>query len=192
MKPQQRNFVVEYKSPRRQLKQQGSIWGNTNFKALAEAVEIDAPQLFETKAVSDGSERKLEVQSETAPVAPVIRAETAPTTSVIPDLADERVEQEGELEPISVKAVELAATFLKQPASKRAVRRQAKAPNLNRVGKNLPVAPAMPPASQEEVDDLVALDAENSRLKALLVNHLWEQNGWLRKMLVRFDIAGEV
>lgn len=185
MKPQQRNFVVEYKSPRRQLKQERSIWGNTNFKALAKAVEIDAPQLFETKPDSDGSELRLDAHSQTAPVSDVVNAETAPSTTV-PDLV-EHVEQELVLTPVFAKPVERAAISTKHPERKRAVRRQAKAPNPTDILEILPTVPVALPAKQEELDDLVVLGAENRRLKALLVKQLREQNAWLRLMLERFD-----
>ncbi len=192
MKPQQRNFVVEYKSPRRQFKQERSIWGNTNFRALAKAVEIDAPQLFETKPDSDGSEQRLDAHSQTAPVSDVVNAETAPSTTAIPDLVEEHVEQELVLTPVSTKPVEPSASSSKHPERKRAVRRQPKAPNLTGVREILPTVPALLPAKQEELDDLVVLEAENSRLKALLVKQLREQNEWLRTMLERFDIARTV
>jgi hypothetical protein len=183
MKPQQRSFVVEYKSPRRQFKQEQSIWGNTNFKALAKAVEIDAPQLFETKAVLDGSEQTLDAHSHASPVADVVNAETAPTTTAISVLVEERVEQEFVLTPVSTKPVEPAALSSKHPERKRAVRRQPKTPNLTRIREILPTVPALLPAKQEELDDLVVLEAENSRLKALLVKQLREQNAWLRLCL---------
>ena len=189
MKPQQRNFVIEYKSPRRQFKQERSIWGNTNFKALAKAVEIDAPQLFETKAVLDGPEQRLDAHNHTSPVTDVVNAETAPTTAAISDLVEERFEQEFVLTPVSTKPVEPAASSSKHPGRKRAVRRQPKAPNLTGVREILPTVPALLPAKQEELDDLVVLEAENSRLKALLVKQLQEQNEWLRAMLERFVIA---
>ncbi|MBZ5762266.1 hypothetical protein LAV84_23705 [Rhizobium sp. VS19-DR104.2] len=189
MKPQQRNFVIEYKSPRRQFKQERSIWGNTNFKALAKAVEIDAPQLFETKAVLDGSEQRLDAHNHTSPVTDVVNAETAPTTAAISDLVEERVEQEFVLTPVSTKPVEPAASSSKHPERKRAARRQPKAPDLTGVREILPTVPALLPAKQEELDDLVVLEAENSRLKARLVKQLQEQNEWLRAMLERFVIA---
>ena len=192
MKPQQRNFVVEYKSPRRQFKQERSIWGNTNFKALVKAVEINDPQLFETKAVSDGSEQRLDAHNHASPVADVVRAEAAPTTTAVSDLIAERVQQEFVQDTISPKPVEPAALSTSPPERKRAVRRQAKAPNLTGVREILLTVPALLPAKQVELDDLVLLEAENSRLKALLVKQLQEQNEWLRTMLERFVIAGKV
>lgn len=192
MKPQQRNFVVEYKSPRRQLKQERSIWGNTSFKALAKAAEIDAPQLFETKPDSDESEPRLDAHSQTAPVSDVVNAETAPSTTAIPDLVDQHVEQELVLRPVFAKPVERAAISTKHPERKRAVRGQAKAPSPTGIQEILPTVLVALPAKQEEVDDLVVLGAENSRLKALLVKQLREQNEWLRTMLERFDIARTV
>lgn len=48
MKPQQRKFIVEVKSPRRRLTtSQSSIWGDTDLKAIARAAETEAPHLFE-------------------------------------------------------------------------------------------------------------------------------------------------
>ena len=44
----QRRFVVEIKSSRRRPKTQApSIWGDTDFKALAREVEVQAPHIFE-------------------------------------------------------------------------------------------------------------------------------------------------
>ena len=192
MKPQQRNFVIEYKSPRRQFKQERSSWGNTNFKALAKAVEIDAPQLFETKAVLNGSEQRTDTHNHTSPVAEVVRAEAAPTTTAVSDLIAERVQQEFVQDPISAKPVEPAALSTSPPERKRAVRRQAKAPDLTVAHEVLPTVFGVQPSKQGELDDLVLLEAENSRLKALLVRQLQEQNEWLRTMLERFVIARKV
>lgn len=48
MKPQQRKFIVEVKSPRRRsTTSQSSIWGDTDLKAIARAAKTDAPHLFE-------------------------------------------------------------------------------------------------------------------------------------------------
>lgn len=56
MKTPQQNFVVEYKSGRRHTDaRSGSIWGNTDLKALVRAAEADAPHLFDSKtAPKDG------------------------------------------------------------------------------------------------------------------------------------------
>lgn len=56
MKTPQQNFVVEYKSGRRHNDaRSGSIWGNTDLKALVRAAEADAPHLFDAKtAPKDG------------------------------------------------------------------------------------------------------------------------------------------
>ncbi|EHS54080.1 hypothetical protein PDO_3797 [Rhizobium sp. PDO1-076] len=56
MKTPQQNFVVEFKSGRRHNDaRSGSIWGNTDLKALVRAAEADAPHLFDAKtAPKDG------------------------------------------------------------------------------------------------------------------------------------------
>ena len=116
----------------------------------------------------------------------------APSTTAIPDLVEEHVEQELVLTPVFAKPVERAAISTKHPERKRAVRRQAKAPNPTDILEIRPTVPVALPAKQEELDDLVVLGAENRRLKALLVKQLREQNAWLRLMLERFDFGRKV
>ncbi len=53
MKTPQRNFVVEFKSVRRQPKVgNSSIWGDTDLKSLVREVEGDTPHLFNLQQAS--------------------------------------------------------------------------------------------------------------------------------------------
>jgi hypothetical protein len=174
MKPQQRNFVVEYKLARRQsTKPDRSIWGNTNFKALAKAAENDAPQLFESRTVSDVVERSLDVRVETPALADIGNAETVPAILAISTFADEHVVGGGHLVQISAEPV----------------RRKAKARSTLVVASIALNADAPLPLIEEQADDLATLEADNRQLKALLANQLVQQNAQLRIMLERFDHA---
>lgn len=52
----QRSFVIERKSSRRRQKAQASsIWGDTDFKALARDAEVYAPHVFEEQPQSAGA-----------------------------------------------------------------------------------------------------------------------------------------
>ncbi|UJW77533.1 hypothetical protein [Rhizobium sp. SL42] len=64
MKTPQQKFVVEFKSGRRQHDARaGSIWGNTDLKALVRAAEADAPHLFDRQTATEDATAHGEVEA---------------------------------------------------------------------------------------------------------------------------------
>jgi hypothetical protein len=182
MKTQSRKFVVEFKSSRRRPKDQAkSIWGNTDLKAMVRETEADAPHLFEPvmAASETGPERKHELMESPVPVETAILDQdhqTQPLTSDAP------VEAAIQFEPDSAVAMmahpEAPSTT---PPRKQRELRSRPARTENAGGRKAPVVP-----EAVQPDDLVALEDENKRLKALMTVHLREQNSALRDMLLRF------
>jgi hypothetical protein len=79
-------------------------------------------------------------------------------------------------------APESASTNLPTPKRKERIKRQAH----RATGAGALTAAAIPIG--EPIDELVTLDAENRHLKALLAEHIRQQNLRLREMLDRFDV----
>lgn len=189
MRPQQKSFVVEYKSSRRQtLKQERSIWGNTNFKALAQEAEIDALQLFEQRPADlpkgddvhtpsvetevGGSD--LNVQAEDTPVSPIASA---------PNREEDRLP---ELLPVGDVGMPGEATPA-NPAKTRK-RRGSKVSATVKAPASAPLhVSSQEPTSSHPVSDneLFELEAENRRLRSELQARLTGENMRLREMLKR-------
>ncbi|WP_037390178.1 hypothetical protein [Sinorhizobium americanum] len=184
MKTPQRRFVVEFKSGRRQSKgQTNSIWGDTDLKALAREVEQKAPHLF---------------NSHEAPATPN-PAETTPADPVSAGSGIERVGTEAEMpeheadRPAAEAVVQVQESQRRRTTAtgtprKRTKRAPAQA-TLHRSMRALEDESGQPQAATDPIpfDGLATLDAENKRLKRLLVEQLQAQNLQLKKMLERFD-----
>ncbi|MCS3742174.1 MULTISPECIES: hypothetical protein [unclassified Rhizobium] len=182
MKTQSRTFVVEFKSSRRRPKDQAkSIWGNTDLKAMARETEADAPHLFEpvVPALQTGPEQKHEPVESPTPVETVALDQDHKTQ---PLPSDAPVEAATQFEPDAAVAVtvhpEVPSTT---PPRKQRKLRSRPARTANAGGRKAPVV-----AAAVQPDDLVALEDENKRLKALMTVHLRQQNTALRDMLLRF------
>jgi hypothetical protein len=204
MKTPQRNFVVEFRSGRRQPKAGAtSIWGDTDFKALVREAEDRAPHLFNSnEALGTPDEGGALPPSPMNSGSAIDHAGDADgVRAVIPSVdgaAVEGPEQHGADFPAAepsaqvqeVQSVSLPRRTPSGTPRKLAVRTVTRAitpivmvMNEDQTGQALvawgPVSP----------DDVAALDAENKRLKRLLVEQLRAQNLQLRKMLERFDIT---
>ena len=193
MKTPQRNFIVELKSKRRRSTMPPvSIWGNTDLKAFARQAETDAPHLFESGTGSQTLSQGDEVQSDRMPQRQI----------------DHHCEG-GSQNQDSVSVTEVVLSVSSQndrgpvnsiPRSKkpRAERRRPEATTATgdtgpeaHLDSTTKAGDERPPTAEGEtpVDELVALDAENRRLKALLSKQLHQQNIRLRKMLERFGVS---
>lgn len=174
----QRNFVVEYKSNRRQPRETAkSIWGNTDLRALSEAVADDMPA---TIAARQPSETPLAMESAITP-------QPEPVLTELPPVAALR-EACPVVEPIA-PVIEAAESV---PASKKPekVRKQRLARTAKKRAQRAPRASAAMRAaaiSFDERDVLSALELENRRLKGLLVDKLRRENDELIAMLRRFE-----
>lgn len=212
MKTPQRKFVVEFKSGRRQPKNgANSIWGDTDFKALAREVEDQSSHLFgaaET-AVPEVTEAKPETGAQIPAGAPVVEAvapemltnplsagstEPPATPVVIDEVAEPAA---ASVEPLTVSKIDQVADLEQAPIELPTVSKTTKSPKKaprKRTARVLPVAakddpqvlPAQAVTAPIDADDLDTLDAENKRLRLLLANQLRAQNAQLKRMLERF------
>lgn len=177
----QRNFVVEYKSNRKQPRETAkSIWGNTDLRALSEAVADDMPA---TKAAVQPSETLLKIETAATPQ-PVPMLQVAP--SVAPTLEDCPV---AEATVPAIEATEIA-TAEEMALEQKKVRKQRRAKTTRtpaQPAQKRPVAMSASPISFDDRDILSALELENRRLKGLLVDKLRRENEELAAMLSRFE-----
>ncbi|MBD9626650.1 hypothetical protein IB279_27265 [Ensifer sp. ENS06] len=190
MKTPQRRFVVEFKSGRRQPKvQAGSIWGNTDLKTLAREVENEAAHLFGRQELNaDGG-------IDPASDAHVPSFVDEPAVITAPEPANEVADQVAAAHLISNVADEARETAIgpltvartrglpKRASGKHPPRpspRTASEPTEQQLDLESRLAPTM------LLEELVSLDAENSRLRKLLGEQLRAQNVTLKKMLERF------
>ncbi len=177
MKPQQRKFIVEVKSPRRRsTTSQSSIWGDTDLKALARAAETDAPHLFEP-----AQPVKLPSAETTAEVLPnegaVIEASARIADLAAPTEGPRGIEDAAGPVPILPLEVDRPKTVTSQKKPKRR--------GLARRGRR--IGPLTVIATPEASGDFAALEEENRRLKGLLAQRFRQENTMLRKMLERFE-----
>ncbi len=212
MKTPQRRFVVEFKSGRRPQKSgTGSIWGDTDLKALAREVEDQSSHLF-------GADKKVlpEVTDASSATSASIPEGRPSVEDVVPEPMTEPMSLDrlgsapaaviGEIaeptpppsEPLTITKIDQVAEPLQTPIDPPTVSKGAKTLKKvprKRVTRVLPVAvpsaqdePQVPPvsAASTSADDLAGLEAENKRLRQLLANQLRAQNAELKRMLERF------
>ena len=213
MKKPQRKFVVEFKSGRRLTKGgAGSIWGNTDLKAVAREVEDQSSHLFGAAKtpVREVTEPTPDPGAQIAPAEPVVESAapeplTNATSADSPASPSAFIDEVAEpaptpVGPLTVSKIDQVAapeqTLLAPPAVPKTVKAPKTAPR-KRVARVLPVpvpsakgepqvpaAGAVTPATAS--DELATLDAENKRLRHLLANKLRAQNAELKSMLDRF------
>lgn len=197
MKRTQRNFVVEFKSSRRHpTPPVSSIWGNTDFKALAREVESISPQLFKPVDPTDDVPAPSVVTPREARVLdPIFQkfedASTPETEATAPaDIPAENEPVLGEA-PLAthetVAAVNVSDSMplrkSARPIHKRGTRRRSVD-----AGKNSS-ALARIELTPTSLEDLDLLEAENKHLRTLLAKKLRAENKQLAMMLRRFGIS---
>ncbi len=182
MKTSSRNFVVEYKTARRQKSSVSkSIWGDTDLKAIAADVDSD------TDVFSGGSA-----------VAPIPAAPEAEETASFPDLSSQ-----GETPLHKVGGTAPGALTSKMPSEETqtqsipspddSARRVKSARHENRMRVRLPAkitrdrATKAKYAADPDTDEIQALLAENARLKLLMGEKLKAENQRLKDRLARFN-----
>lgn len=187
MRPQQKSFVVEIKSKGRlSTIRQGSIWGTTDLKALAQQAASVAPQLFD-----DAQKVELVETPISVPEA------TIDATSVIGDLAAPFAALDVVSSPATAKCSEQDKavvvetgdkTTVVQREARRSIGSQRKRRLSRKAGDNADAVQSSPSASSNSatIDDLSALETENQHLRTLLTDKLRRQNVLLRAMLSRF------
>jgi hypothetical protein len=192
MRTPRSNFVVEYKTNRRQTKgRPTSIWGNLDLRAVARAVEADGSMpAVDLPQVSSVMKNVAAIKLGEAASDVQVDADGS-STAIAPPL-------ETLIEPVTVESngFNAASSAKKRPASTpaRASKSRAKSQARTQHARILE-RPAMldrrrdpfgPYGSEEE---LAALEAENHHLKRLMFVRLREENDRLKVMLRRFGGA---
>ncbi len=163
--------MVEIKQKRRIIGRETSIWGNTDLKALARAVEDEAEKVFGPPG--------LEANDHPPERSPQPIPEASPTPANDTILGSSAAGCSGELYEATLVAVQEAPgpeiTPKVDGIRSRQTRRSAKSVERSR-----------PAVSENELSVLVA---ENERLKRSLRDQLIHENELLRHLLARFAKA---
>lgn len=186
MKAPRREFVVEYKSTRRQTKAQPkSIWGNLDLGAVAR--QVDADDVLPTEQPVRHEPVKPQ-QVEPASSSNVV----VDTAKVLESVNDLQVSADADPEivdavlppdidvPIDATPPDEDETALPPRSRKRKSATQELSPSPS----DAPHA-VLPPVELD--DDIVALDAENRRLRRLVSDKLRSENGRLQSILDRLE-----
>ncbi|MDP9810882.1 hypothetical protein J2W42_003745 [Rhizobium tibeticum] len=203
MKTRQRQFVVEIKGGRRLPKAQAaSIWGGTDLKALTREVEDGAPHLFSsaeaphTQVAAEGRPTQLHTDSVSGHVGATDgRAQGMPSAARI-DVEGTLSQKAEDANKIVVAQMPASGDALEpRPTSMKADGKSSKRKPVRETGRMKTGKPLDSHEKSEAIhssislDEVIALDAENGRLKRLWAEHLHRQNLQLKKMLERFDIV---
>ncbi|WP_434713591.1 hypothetical protein NMA58_25025 (plasmid) [Rhizobium sp. YTUHZ045] len=193
MKTPQRNFVVEFKSGRRRLTtQENSIWGNTDIKAFVRQAETEAPHLFEPKKESDAIGEPGEIAQDQQPGNQLDQSDDAREQSQIvgslvgPTPIDPAQNHHDHVRSIARSNRKSARRPARKAATRIGESRSGNHPDSvsgDRRERSFAASVEAP------VDELAALDAENRRLKSLLIKQLRQENMQLRTMLERFGVV---
>ncbi|MCJ9751222.1 hypothetical protein MOV61_10900 [Neorhizobium sp. BETTINA12A] len=197
MKTTRRNFVVEYKTNRRQPKTPAnSIWGDTDLRALARAVESDTslPHRIQPIEERPRTSANAAVTSERVKLEPSIEnGHRADDPGTILSL-------DGEAGSSPPPQIELPAAIDAQPSPEMVavVRDHVPLSSAEKPHVNVQTIEIVTPSEKDHPqrlsvhlpdvvsdDDLAALDAENRRLKKLLADKLRTENARLTNMLQR-------
>lgn len=183
MKTPQRRFVVEFKSGRRQPKvPTGSIWGNTDLKTLAREIETESAHLFGHRELggNGGTDHAADADVPSFVEEPAVVTASDPAHTVADPVAGAQSDDEVAGSTSAPLMVAKTRSAPKQMSRKKASR---PAPT-TAVGKDSDLQSRSTPTTS--LEELAALDAENSRLRKLLANQLRAQNATLKRMLERF------
>ncbi|CAN7675586.1 hypothetical protein LJR235_005305 [Pararhizobium sp. LjRoot235] len=204
MKTPQRKFVVEFKSGRRQPRAPtNSIWGDTDFKALAREVEDKTSHLFNANEAPGAPDEGGNVLPDPMNSRPASEhggdADFARATMRATDGSQVEVLKQHDADRPAAEVV--AQAQASQPVSQprrpsggtpqlRAKHASAHAITRTAIDTNEAQSAQSKTARDPlSIDEVTALDAENRRLRMLLAEHLHAQNLQLKKMLERFDVT---
>lgn len=187
MKTQQRKFVVEIKSARRRSPMSDSIWGNTDLEALVREAKAEAPHLFEGNTAPDASGQDVPVPQEDHTqhsddkVAENQKASMAASQHVLATQHDT-----GSASSSIAVSQPNKDRFEPRPKKMSQQRRKENVKRRPSFAKDLLDQRSISPQLGAISDELVALEAENRRLKSLFAQSLHQENFLLLKMLERF------
>ena len=186
MKTPQRNFVVEFKSGRRRPAiRPGSIWNDTDLKAIARETEAQAPHLFEPRPSPEASTGDIPTSSE--PQTEFDARSGTDDGKAVPAEAEQTDLHQGRAHSTIIDVAHSAVLSLDQRTKTRANRLPNANSDQHSDDRDAMSVPRLGDSKIEpRVDDLTSLQEENQRLKVLLKRHLRQQNLQLEKMLERF------
>lgn len=177
VKNTRRDFVVEYKSNRRQPKQATkSIWDETDLHSISKAVAADMTPAIVTEPLKDRivDQSPTVQQDKTLPSIPVAEGE--------PDLC-KRSQQIETAAQKDVASVPEAKPVIKPKREQRHASTEIPLP----LALETPVETSFSLSVVDDLDTLAALELENRRLKALLVKKLRAENTSLKDMLQQVE-----
>ncbi|TMV01943.1 hypothetical protein [Brucella haematophila] len=182
MKNPIRNVVVEYKN-RRARKSGNALWGNLDLKSIAREVEED------TKAPTSADQGTAPIsQTDNEPAAPIhastpqVEAKTAPKI-LIANIPEPVATKASMASPEPEAPATAEATVSPTPAKKKVNPSSRLKPIADKPVKAKPA----PKIVADILDELAALEAENTALKRQLAQKLNTENQKMRKMLVRIE-----
>ncbi|WP_416068549.1 MULTISPECIES: hypothetical protein [unclassified Rhizobium] len=192
-----RNFIVEFKSGRRQQRRQGaSIWGDTDLKAIARAVESDLAVTGGSADAELGAVRPSPAphRSESRILETIVKPDEQPSgAALVKATTSDLPTQPADLPQPSAKTDDAANVPVLVPAQEETApaapaRRRAASKAMGPRKKTQARSASAGISQQAGADDLNALEAENRRLKALWRAHLHAENAELRNMLARLSV----
>ncbi|CAN7669932.1 hypothetical protein LJR255_005265 [Pararhizobium sp. LjRoot255] len=208
MKTPQRKFVVEFKSGRRQPRAPtNSIWGDTDFKALAREVEDKTSHLFNANEAPGAPDEGGNVLPDPLSSRPASEhggdADFARATMRAADGSQVEVlkQQDADRPAADVAAQAQESQPMSQPprpsprpsgGTPHLRAWHASADEIARIAMDTNEAQSAQSKTARDpisFDEVAALDAENKRLRRLLAEHLHAQNLQLKKMLARFGVV---
>lgn len=193
MKYIRRKFVVEYKANRRSAKTRpDSIWGGLDLKALVREDESDPPKTMTAPSAGATTDR---VPAHAVQCDAIVQPEVdsspdhSPATPSPQSVDDGRTPPEAEVASVNELPVaqDIAAPDVKLVRERHAKSQSVRTSMLSeqhRDHRNLGSA-----GQPDSDDELIILEAENRRLKSLMVKKLRAENGKLRSMLKRFAVT---
>jgi len=188
MKTPRRNFVVEYKTNRRQAPARPpSIWGNLDLQAVARQVEadgilVDAARL-DPHVTNSGKAPIAAIAPSQHSQAPVEDPTLASTELTV--ASDDGVSQE-EL-PQELPAIEAPAVHDQGRIADKSANSSIRDERVPIQERTVVEGCFEVSAHRDGEDDLDALEEENRGLKRLMIIKLRQENAELRSMLKRFD-----
>ena len=182
MKTPRRDFVVEYKSGRRQTKAQPtSIWGNLDLRAVARQVDADdaSPKRHATPDQPGLNQSDItDVQTH------AFNVQVDAVDDIAKELASSRAADDTTA-PVRSLGTEIPADAISpsKVTVTAVTARKAHTP--------LPTVTSASSSWEagEPEDELTAIEAENRQLKLLLVAKLRAENEWLASMLSRIEAS---
>jgi hypothetical protein len=174
----QRNFVVEYKSNRRQPREAAkSIWGDADLRALSKAVVDDMPPPVTVGQLDTSDE--LEQYPANAEVQP-------PEALLITSSEAEQLPAFQSVGPASSMAETVDSRPVRMIRKRRGNRLANRGMTSVHTNEAVPSEAPVVSVAVEALDELAALELENRRLKRLLIDKLRRENEQLTEMLRRF------